>query len=186
MGRVKWSPMSSSPNSDRNASCPAATRSPRIAEDVPNAPVEGEILEGVLENEGPQGSVSTVVAPLPFDAPSIERDTAATMAGTEIASLPPGVAARLEIDGVHRQRFEVTKTVTVIGRAEPADFILPNDQEASRLHAALLYSPGGFFLEDLQSSNGTYLDGQRVERVRLYSGDKIRIGTTQIVVVIEI
>jgi pSer/pThr/pTyr-binding forkhead associated (FHA) protein len=103
------------------------------------------------------------------------------MASTRIMPLPPGVEASLEVDDAG-EPAKLAKTVTVIGRAESAaDFVLPFNEEASREHAAILYFAGQFFLEDLRSENGTFLNDQRVEKARLKYGDRIRIGSQVLV-----
>ncbi len=72
-------------------------------------------------------------------------------------------------------RFVLTGEQAVIGRS--ADCEVPLDVPAiSRRHAAVLQEQGRFFVEDLQSRNGTYLNDERVtERKPLSDGDKLMI-----------
>jgi pSer/pThr/pTyr-binding forkhead associated (FHA) protein len=63
----------------------------------------------------------------------------------------------------------------VIGRGRGADLVLALPT-ISRAHAAIGWDPGGFFLEDLGSTNGTLLNGERRERSRLADGDEIEMG----------
>jgi hypothetical protein len=64
----------------------------------------------------------------------------------------------------------------VIGRRPDLPVSL-RDPSVSRLHALLRLDGGAFFIEDLDSHNGTYINGQRVtSRCRLRSGDRIGIG----------
>jgi two-component system, cell cycle response regulator len=63
----------------------------------------------------------------------------------------------------------------VIGRSGEAEIKLP-DERVSRRHAALKWSGTGFSLVDLQSTNGTYVNGGKAGSIRLLDGDKIRIG----------
>ncbi len=63
----------------------------------------------------------------------------------------------------------------LIGRSRDVDIILP-DERVSRRHAALKWSGTGFALVDLQSTNGTYVNGGKAGTIRLLDGDKIRIG----------
>ncbi|MBK6515691.1 MAG: FHA domain-containing protein [Polyangiaceae bacterium] len=67
------------------------------------------------------------------------------------------------IDGPARgQRFEFDERgVLVIGRASDVMLSLPGDDRLSRYHMALEIAPPHVHLRDLDSSNGTYLDGQR-------------------------
>ncbi len=144
---------------------------------------------GEQEQQDSPWSGGTVVASIPIpledDAqlPDVAKEKGATIASTMIEPLPDHVSAMVEFEGSTTQVFQVTKTVTVIGRAAgAADLVLPWNEEASRQHCALLYAQRTFWLEDLQSSNGTYVNEQPVARVRLKSGDKIRIGTQVLVV----
>lgn len=144
-----------------------------------------------LDNFGPyegqeEPHQGTVVASIPVflndDEPHVAREKGASMASMEIAPLPPGIRASLEFEDASGPAFQLSKTVTMIGRAGgAADLVLPWNEEASRQHCALLFAAGAFFLEDLRSSNGTFVNENPVERVRIRSGDKIRIGTQVLV-----
>lgn len=66
---------------------------------------------------------------------------------------------------------------TVLGREGHAHIGL-GDARASRKHAQLWLEAGQWILEDLKSSNGTFLDGARIERAVLEDGSTIQIGNT--------
>jgi len=70
-----------------------------------------------------------------------------------------------------------------IGRA--SDCTIPiKDRYLSRKHAEIVAQDGGWYVKDLGSANGTYLNGTRVERDSpLRTGDRIRLGDTEIVFV---
>ena len=68
----------------------------------------------------------------------------------------------------------------LIGRSESAHFCLPEDRFFSRHHCLLEIAPPQCFLRDLGSTNGTYVNGQRVETAHLKSGDCIQGGETVI------
>jgi hypothetical protein len=68
----------------------------------------------------------------------------------------------------------------VIGRGADADLRL-TDSGVSRRHAELHVDPDQVVLVDLQSTNGTSVNGRRVERVTLADGDRISFGATVIV-----
>jgi S-DNA-T family DNA segregation ATPase FtsK/SpoIIIE len=66
-----------------------------------------------------------------------------------------------------------------IGRAG-ADLVI-DDAEVSRRHAIVRLVAGGVEVEDLGSTNGTLVDGRRIEgRVRLVSGARLTLGTTEL------
>ncbi len=78
-------------------------------------------------------------------------------------------------DGGPEQEFELGKARVTIGRATTNDIPL-SDGRLSRSHARLECAPGTCTLVDLGSSNGSYLNGQRVERMLLQPGDMISLG----------
>ena len=79
---------------------------------------------------------------------------------------------------VHTGRaFPLTGNVTVLHRRD----INPMDRLISREHARIIQRGSNLWLEDLRSTNGTYLNGQRIfEPVLLQSGDRIRLGGTEL------
>ncbi|EMI40661.1 sensor protein atoS [Rhodopirellula sp. SWK7] len=80
------------------------------------------------------------------------------------------------------KHFQVAAPVTRLGRDSTNDIQLL-DNEASRGHAEIRCDPtvGRFELIDLGSSNGTYVNSDRVERRELVSGDRIEIGGTLLI-----
>ncbi len=66
----------------------------------------------------------------------------------------------------------------MIGRSEDSQFCLPQDRYFSRHHCILEIAPPQAFLRDLGSTNGTYVNGRRVETAHLKSGDRIQGGET--------
>ncbi len=67
-----------------------------------------------------------------------------------------------------------------IGAHSSNDLILAEDRTASRHHFEIQYTERGYLLVDLNSTNGTFLDGRRVERAYLNSGSQIRAGSSTI------
>ncbi len=77
------------------------------------------------------------------------------------------------------RRFEVESGEVTIGR-ERSDVLLDDDGEVSRNHAVVRQSSEGFEVEDLGSTNGTFVNEQRIsEPTRLSSGDIVRVGQTR-------
>lgn len=78
------------------------------------------------------------------------------------------------------QRYELANGQTVLGRDPFCDVILPL-RSISRQHARILAERGQFYIEDLHSLNGTFVNGQRVAaRSRLKDQDRILLYETQI------
>lgn len=69
-----------------------------------------------------------------------------------------------------------------IGRSSELDMVLVEDM-VSRRHAQIVAEAGDIFLEDLGSTNGSFVNGERVTRMQLKEGDRILIGTSIIKVV---
>jgi hypothetical protein len=67
----------------------------------------------------------------------------------------------------------------VIGRLADCDICL-SDANASRRHAEIVRVDDDWYVVDLGSTNGTSVNGQRIERVRLDDGDTIEIGATRL------
>ncbi|MDQ3266506.1 MAG: DUF4388 domain-containing protein [Myxococcota bacterium] len=65
----------------------------------------------------------------------------------------------------------------VIGRSSELDMVLVEDM-VSRKHAKITVSPGKITIEDLGSTNGTFVNGEKVKQSRLKEGDRILIGTS--------
>jgi len=70
----------------------------------------------------------------------------------------------------------------LIGRSRDAHLYLPDDRYFSRNHCLLEINPPRSFLRDLNSTNGTFVNGQRVAHVFLNDGDRIQCGETVLVV----
>src|SRR5262245_3619536 len=74
--------------------------------------------------------------------------------------------------------YELVKDVSTIGRDVSNDIVI-NDAEVSRNHARLTSQSGGFLLEDLASTNGTFVNGQRLIGPKLLNpGDVVGLGET--------
>jgi hypothetical protein len=67
----------------------------------------------------------------------------------------------------------------VIGRLQECDICLA-DSNVSRRHAELFTIEGAWYLQDLESTNGTMLNGEPITRARLRDGDVIEIGLTRL------
>jgi pSer/pThr/pTyr-binding forkhead associated (FHA) protein len=83
-------------------------------------------------------------------------------------------------DGVQRVMFRVSPgAMKTLGRAPRADFIV-DAALVSRLHCRFEADGEKLEVVDLSSTNGTYVNERRVERARLSSGDRLRIGRLEL------
>lgn len=73
------------------------------------------------------------------------------------------------------QRWTIDRDELLIGRGNDSDIVLP-ERQVSRHHVKIHYRDGRYFLEDLESKNGTFLNGQQVTgTVPIQDGDEIQI-----------
>ena len=82
----------------------------------------------------------------------------------------------LDIDG---KRYHLTGTTTTVGRGTEADLTV-EDTGVSRLHVRFERTEYGTILTDLGSTNGTFVEDQRIREVTLVDGNAITIGRTTI------
>lgn len=116
----------------------------------------------------------------PSEATQIVDSAALRKVREEIANRDQ--AYLIVIAGPHTGKmFKLERTETVVGRSPGSELQL-QDVGISRSHARLYRVGADFFLEDLQSANGTFVNGQRViTSQQLIDGDKIAIGSSTVV-----
>src|SRR5918998_1271703 len=101
-----------------------------------------------------------------------------------VATGMQAVLVMFRSDG-ERRSFSVTRDITVVGRREDCDLRIPLG-EVSRKHCRMVRDGDTLRLEDLGSSNGTFLNGTRVEREAvLNAGDSIQVGPVVFVLQVE-
>jgi serine phosphatase RsbU (regulator of sigma subunit) len=88
-----------------------------------------------------------------------------TRAATLVVTNPSGTRARVAIHPVPFQ----------IGRQADNHLVL-RDNRASRNHARIVVEAGEYYIEDLKSSHGVFVNGTRVSRQKLYAADRIEFG----------
>ncbi len=93
------------------------------------------------------------------------------------------VLVTFKADG-ERRSFSLPKEVTVIGRREDCDIRIPLG-EVSRKHCRLLMEVDTLRVEDMGSSNGTFLNGARVQEAVVQPGDALQIGSVVFLVQID-
>jgi hypothetical protein len=97
-------------------------------------------------------------------------------------SLPSGrlvVVRSADLD--EGQNFELNSAQLTIGRGNQNDIAIGTDEYASARHARFEPRQDGVWVQDLGSTNGTFLNGTRLERPRRLSrGDVVRVGETDL------
>src|SRR5215216_1518128 len=85
----------------------------------------------------------------------------------------------VSIDGVVIKEVQLTKDRTSLGRRPYNDIVIDN-LAVSGEHAVLQMSGNEVFLEDLNSTNGTYVNGKAVKKQLLQNSDTVEIGKYKI------
>src|SRR5262245_23856502 len=80
-----------------------------------------------------------------------------------------------------RVSIDVTQPDVVVGRHSLADVRLA-DPDISRRHCRLMLVEGLWRVQDLNSLNGVYLNGERIQEAVLYEGDRLRLGGCMLLV----
>ncbi|MBO0729541.1 MAG: FHA domain-containing protein [Acidimicrobiaceae bacterium] len=128
--------------------------------------------------------VPDVAAPRGAPLPPYQPLPAMGGAEVTVASVPiPGaragpVLAITDPPQQRGQRFAVNAETTV-GRAPGCAVSLPDDTFVSHIHARVFRRDGGLWVEDLGSTNGTFVNGAKVTAaVPLQWGDRLQVGKT--------
>jgi pSer/pThr/pTyr-binding forkhead associated (FHA) protein/tetratricopeptide (TPR) repeat protein len=141
--------------------------SPKVLED---APMPDNLV--ALEDNRPQYQVDESLLPL--------EGTAALNRAETVVESKPVVAKLMFVEGPRKgeelflEAYEVS-----LGRSKKADIFL-DDEKLSRIHAKITRVGMGYRLIDLNSRNGTYVNGMRVLEHPLSSFDSIEIGNSKI------
>ncbi|BAS27441.1 FhaA domain-containing protein [Limnochorda pilosa] len=144
-------------------------------DEVPNALFEGAPA-GEVEPRGEEGAgLAEADEPPPMEGTRRFRATPEPSAG------PRG--RLVVVAGADRgTAFPLRRSEVVVGRAsgeEPADVVL-NDRAVSRRHARLVWRGGLWWLEDLGSTNGTYVNGDLIDSGWLQPGDRVEVGGSEL------
>ena len=89
---------------------------------------------------------------------------------------PPRPVVTLSLEG---REIPVTTDRVLLGRSRECDIRL-TDTNVSRRHAEVRREDDTYWIVDLGSTNGTELNGRRVERAQLSDGDRITLGATDV------
>ena len=109
----------------------------------------------------------------PDEATGFELPAAAASVPAPRASLRPLGAASVQGEQWLAER------PLVVGRSPSTDLQL-RDRAVSRRHFQIDRQDDGYVLQDLESNNGTFVNGQRVQSARLHDADVIRVGMTEL------
>ena len=136
--------------------------------------VDGDVFE--LGIGGPRLRVEIQDGATVVTAVASREAAARTLTGP-----PPTVGSKLRLTFASGTRegssLELAGSVFRLGRAQECAVWTPSDTMVSAQHAKVVRLPTGYVLIDLESTNGTYLNGRRIQRAPLADGDAIGLGS---------
>ena len=139
------------------------------------------IATRMVQADGRAASAEVAAEPAPDVAPGATMVYRPKQPETEAVSAEElGLqreVATLSWDG---QRHELTKRRAVIGRSKDCD-VQVADANVSRRHAEVRQEGAAHWVVDLDSTNGTEVNGRRLKRAKLRPGDTITVGSTEVV-----
>jgi Protein of unknown function (DUF3662)/FHA domain len=136
----------------------------------------------VAADAGDDARKPDVPPELPLEQPGqtmVYRPPATDVPEAEEAPPPEPVRETVSLT-VNGEKHEVMSPRVVLGRSRSCDIRVP-DVNVSRRHAELRQEGTAYWIVDLESMNGTAVNGNQVERERLRDGDRITLGSTEIV-----
>jgi hypothetical protein len=96
-----------------------------------------------------------------------------------LSSIPPDENHNLIVqrgkEFTAQSSYDINDTFVTIGRSEKCRIFI-NDQSVSREHLQLIFTATGFLVRDLDSTNGTYINAERVKMRNLRDGDILQVG----------
>lgn len=109
-------------------------------------------------------------------APAAARKTELIDNSVKIAGLGFFISTRAPTHGAtHR----IDRDRMTIGAKPDCDIVIGGETHVSDRHASVRFRDGGFFLTDLDSTNGTFVSGDKIDQRALADGDKVRFGSSE-------
>lgn len=111
----------------------------------------------------------------------VQKDRMSAVPGSVSSEVRDNLQKNLENDRPRLVLQLEDKTVIidkdrfVIGRSSKGTDFVIRDENVSRKHTAILYHSGHYYIQDLQSTNGTEFNGKRIELRRIEGGDQYMI-----------
>lgn len=130
----------------------------------------GSVLEPLSED------TTIVFAPVGANGEPVEDEVS-----VQIPALVEGMGLLVVKRGPNAgSKFVLDREVTRVGRHPDSDIFL-DDITVSRRHAELINRADAYFVRDVGSLNGTYLNRERIDEAPLANGDEVQIGKFKLV-----
>jgi len=144
--------------------------------DQPQVDVEATLFRGAEENAGDK----TSVRPDEKSASSVEADDRTILPLPASPSEPTGPRLLLSAQGSENIPFDITTRSISVGRAEECDLQV-DDPAVSRQQLLIELKDGNYQLQAYADANPTLINGEKNSEARLYSGDQIQIGSSNLI-----
>ena len=142
---------------------------------VPDAPHDGTVI---LAPEGPPPAAAAK-PPSPAPAASATPAPAPASEGAVGKTMVLAIARLVAIDADLGAPEFPLQPLSFVGRT-PDNQVRLNKPAVSRRHAQLTQTEKGWSIKDLQSENGTYVNGEKIAERLLADGDRVQIGTVRL------
>lgn len=126
--------------------------------------------------EGSQEEVNTTATKEPLISATVERPHLQTQQAIPVK--PSGPVVLVSLNG-RTNTYPLLLAETKIGRLESNDIVI-NEQTVTKNHAVILLQNGKIEIKDLGSTNGTFVNGERIRKAELKHGDKIKLGLVEL------
>ncbi len=161
-------------------------------QEVENAPLEGgeEIKIGAfslrIQIDSPGATSLTGSKPVVTSSQALapSEGTQSSDGGTKFVSAGVSALFRMEPGSANLDEFHMEKDVALFGRGSNCDVVL-TEKKASRKHFEVRRQGLSFYLKDLNSANGTVVNGNAVTEAELLAGDLIQVGESKLQFSIE-
>ena len=115
------------------------------------------------------------------EQPEVSESSESSGESSLVESLPPGSALLVVKRGPNAgSRFLLDRPVTTAGRHPDSEIFL-DDVTVSRRHVEFTREDDGFFVRDVGSLNGTYVNREPIDTAMLSGGDEVQIGKFRLV-----
>ncbi|MFI5110748.1 MAG: FHA domain-containing protein, partial [Terriglobales bacterium] len=102
-----------------------------------------------------------------------------TITSSSVSGISAVFPVLIYVQGEQQQSLSLNHTPFTVGRKVDRDLVIP-DPRVSREHASIVAENGEFFVVDLGSKHGTFVNGERVDRHKLVRSDRLEFGARDV------
>lgn len=152
----------------------------KVGVQIPQDPDPG--ADDLLDDTTDDPPAPPVSRRQPVEPIFLGEDATVTQGAGAVLSTPPQVVGTLILSNpITRERFDLPPGTHVVSRESGAGLSLVNQPTVSRQHAEIVVDPQGVAVRDLGSTNGTYVNGVKLESATLLRvGDVVQFGEVRL------